>query len=450
MIAYRPHNVLSTLRLLIMSVITSVMIMPSIVFATPTHALDFTFYQNKNTGSGPTLLVIGGIQGDEPGGFNAASILATKYRFSRGNVWVVPNLNFPSILKRSRGVHGDMNRKFSQLNSNDPEFDTVSKIKNIILQDEVDVVLNLHDGSGFYSPTYRDKLHNPKRWGQSIIIDQEKISHPRFANLADIAGHIIASTNNVIKNTRHRYHLKNTDTAKGDKEMEKTLTYFAIRHGKPAFGLEVSKEFGTVMRSYYHLLVMEKFMDHMGIEYQRNFPLSYQGVKWALYDNLQIALFENKVLLDVANARDRLRYVPLKKNTPLQVSVSNPLIAVLKNKHDFSVRYGNRSITSISPQFFEYDDSLKKITLLVDGEERTQKLGDVVHVREKFLVRPIANYRVNVIGYTRKGLKNESGQVVRRRNIISRYSIDNAARMFRVEFYQGKRYCGMILVNYKK
>lgn len=52
--------------------------------------------QNDNT-----LLIVGGIQGDEPGGFMAASLIATHYDIVEGSVWVVPNLNFYSILKEA-------------------------------------------------------------------------------------------------------------------------------------------------------------------------------------------------------------------------------------------------------------------------------------------------------------------------------------------------------------
>ena len=90
----------------------------SVVDAT---TLPFTLSETSSTGNGPTLLVIGGIQGDEPGGFNAASLLVTHYRIHHGRLWVVPNLNFESIIKRSRGVYGDMNRKFPTVAKSDPD-----------------------------------------------------------------------------------------------------------------------------------------------------------------------------------------------------------------------------------------------------------------------------------------------------------------------------------------
>ena len=208
----------------------------------------FTLHKLKSGVAGPTLLIIGGIQGDEPGGFNAASLLVTDYKLTRGELWVVPNLNFESIIKRSRGVYGDMNRKFLDIPTDDPEYQAISKIKRIITAPEVSMVLNLHDGSGFYNTEYIDKDENPRRWGQSIVIDQTSIEAPAFGNLKSIASQAIASANAGSRPTRENFRLKNTRTREGDAEMEKTLTYFAIRNGKAAMGVEASKAYPTERR----------------------------------------------------------------------------------------------------------------------------------------------------------------------------------------------------------
>jgi len=144
--------------------------------------MHFTLYQHGD--DSPAVLVIGGIQGDEPGGFSAATLLATHYTITRGAVWIVPNLNFPSIVRNTRGLHGDMNRKFLRLDKNDPEYSTVSRIQELIRHPNVKLVLNLHDGSGFFRPQYEDALRNPKRWGQCVIIDQSTIpEHLPHSNL---------------------------------------------------------------------------------------------------------------------------------------------------------------------------------------------------------------------------------------------------------------------------
>ena len=59
----------------------------------------------------PTMLIVGGIQGDEPGGFLAADRYVD-LTLKRGTLVIVPRANFYSIIKNQRGPHGDMNRRF--------------------------------------------------------------------------------------------------------------------------------------------------------------------------------------------------------------------------------------------------------------------------------------------------------------------------------------------------
>lgn len=415
--------------------------------------LEFSLHKNgpgklNQSGSGPTLLVIGGIQGDEPGGFTAASLLVTHYKITSGQVWIVPNLNFESIIQRSRGIYGDMNRKFSKLKRNDPEFKTVQKIKQIITSPDVDLILNLHDGSGFYNERYVDAQHNPNRWGQSLIIDQSKVGTGQYSQLEVLGKHVVETVNNKINNSLNQYRLKNTHTALGDKEMEKTLTYFAINHSKPAFGVEASKNFVTHQRAYYHLLVLEAFMSKVGIKFERRFELAEAGIKKAMYDKLQLAFYNKKVFLDVADARDRLNYVPLKKNAKIDYTAKNPLVAVVSKNNRFNVRYGNRNLTYIKPSYFEYDDSLDDIKMSIDGDEKKISLGSIVDVNQNFNIHPIDGYRVNVIGFTHEGNKDESNQTIKLKNIRQGYSVDKQSKIFRVEIYQGSKFCGMILVRF--
>ncbi len=409
---------------------------------------DFTLHKHKSAEPGPTLLVIGGIQGDEPGGFNAASLLITDYVIQRGEVWVVPNLNFESIIKRSRGVHGDMNRKFKGIRQNDPEFQLVEKIKSIIKDKQVDIILNLHDGSGFYRPKYVDKLHGPQRWGQSLIIDQAQLAGVTYGRLDTIASVITQQANLRIKNKEHRYHIKNTQTRRGNVEMEKTLTYYAIQNGKAAFGIEASKSFGTHYRAYYHLQMIESFMQYLGIEFERDLELNINNVKNRIDNNIKLALYEKKMFFDMRNVRDRLRYVPMKKGEPINFSASNPLIAVLDNKRYYNVRYGNRSVTKLLPQYFDFDSSLDSISLLVDGVKKEVKLGDIVSVDKRFVVNRLDGYRVNIIGYTKKGYKSEHGLPISHRDIKPKFSIDKQGKLFRVEIYKQNQFCGMVLVDF--
>lgn len=414
-----------------------------------TENLRFSLHKIKSDNPGATLLVIGGIQGDEPGGFTAASMLVTNYTVTKGNLWVVPNLNFQSIIKRSRGVHGDMNRKFKFLSNNDPEFDEVQKIKQIILNKEVDVVVNLHDGSGFYTKKYISKLRNPNRWGQSIIIDQNKISDAKFGDLIGIAKKVKQHINSNISNKNKYFYVKNTETKKGDIEMEKSLTYFSITNNRPAFAVEASKQFRTHERTHYHLLAIEGFMKKLGIDFKRDFELTKKEVASLIGRNLKVSLYDNRINLDVAQARRHLNFVPMKKKSPLHYKINNPLIAVLENNKSIKVQYGNRNITSLKPQYFEYDNGLDSIKLQIDGEDKMANIGEKINIKENFRIMADSDYRVNVIGYAKRGVKNENGRLIRRKEIRSRFSIDKNENIFRVEFYKGKKFSGMILVSFE-
>jgi len=412
--------------------------------------MDFTLHKLESGKPGNTLLVIGGIQGDEPGGFNAASLLVTHYKIRKGSVWVVPNLNFISIIKRTRGVYGDLNRKFATLRRSDPEFQTISKIKALILDDRVDLILNLHDGSGFYRPVYLDRKRNPHRWGQSIIIDQEKIESRRFGNLDEVAGKIVEAVNRHVLSEEHCYHVKNTRTRLGDQEMAKTLTYYAICNLKPAFGVEVSKSFLTHKRAYYHLQALEAYMDFMGIEYERTFKLSANGVREAINRNVRLAFYDNRIFLDVSNARKRLGYIPLKRASKVVFRPSNPLIAVVESGKGYRVFHGNRRITRLHPEYFEYDDSIETITMNIDGEEERVKFGDMVGVKKSFLVMAKKGYRVNVIGFKKPNISNESDVRIQQEDIMRRFSIDKSGHIYRVEVYKEDKFSGMVLVNFSK
>ncbi len=418
--------------------------------------LDFSFFK-KGT-SGPLLLVVGGIQGDEPGGFSAATLIATRYTIKKGMLWVVPNLNFPSIIERSRGVHGDMNRKFADLDSKDPQYAIVSRIKELIRDPKVCMVLNLHDGSGFYRKKYQDRWHGPKRWGQSVVIDQEKMpsmdipkdtpNAQSLENIGMIAEEVTKGVNKHLLTLSHIMHVHDTQTAKGDKEMEKSLSWYAVRHGKPAFGLEASKNLSVVKRTYYHLHMLENFAKTLGIELERDFELTLEGVRKALYSDLSVSFMDGRITLPLEDVRRYINYLPLTSHNSSPVT-SKPIMAVLPKKRKLYVHYGNRTLTIMSPDVHELDTSISGLKVLVDGEEKSVDFGQVLQMKKSIKVLPMDGYRVNLIGVNSRK-KNESGMTFGKKDFIRRYSVDNSGTIFRIETYKGKKFCGMVLVRFIK
>lgn len=410
--------------------------------------LDFTVLRLGS--SGPVALVVGGIQGDEPGGFSAASLLATRYEIQAGSLWVVPNLNFPSIIRRSRGLHGDMNRKFATLAETDPEFATVRRIQDLIGRPEVGLVLNLHDGSGYYRPEEIDKLKNPRRWGQSIIIDQEQLENAALGSLGDVAREAAGSVNRNLIDPEHAIHIRNTNTALGDREMEKSLSWYAVRQGKAAFGLEASKELSVAKRAYYHLSMVEAFLRQAGIKFSRDFELTPSGVEKALAENLGVSFAENRIFLPLENARPTINFLPLPANGAGKAIASKPIMAVLPCRDDpekLCVHYGNRTIAFIKPEWREVTDELDALWAIVDGEKKLAPFGQVLDVGRSVTILPAAGFRVNAIGYG-GGKEDEAGRQLQKKDFQARHSVDREGNIFRVEVYKGAKFAGMFLLRF--
>lgn len=394
----------------------------------------------------PNVLIIGGIQGDEPGGFSAATLLVTNYRFFKGNVWVVPNLNFPGIIQRSRGPYGDMNRKFAELPKSDPEYTTVRRIQELIRTPGLELVLNLHDGGGFFRPNNESKECNPNRWGQSLIIDMAQMPHPQ-GDLEERGKKVLASANAHLLAPNHELHLKNTLTHLGNPEMEKSLSWYAVRQGVPAFGLEASKNFPVEQRVYYHLLMIEELLKQAGVSFERQFPLTPQGIRSALQDDVKVAFHNNRVSLSLENARPRLGgSIPLPKDSMDTMRASKPILAVTKNSNEITVHYGNRIVTRFKADWRETDTAISGLTMLIDGKKRRVKFGEMVTVQKSFEVLPIKNYRVNAIGADFG--QDESGRTLLLRDFQTKYSLDRDSKTYRVETYRDQRIAGMILVRF--
>ncbi|EFS3143635.1 deacylase [Campylobacter coli] len=409
-----------------------------IFFISGLFALDLEFSVGENGKSlddNNTILIFGGIQGDEPGGFHAASLLLSDYNITKGKIIVAPNLAFDSIIKRSRGNNGDLNRKFASLSPKDPDYQTVKRIKELVLLPEVSMVINLHDGWGFYKPTYIDAMQNPKRWGNSSVIDTNEINASKYPDLESIATQTVNSVNASLVDPKHAYHLKNTKTQElGDTEMLKALTYFVISNHKAAFANEASKNLPINLRAYYHLLAIENYLKTAGIEFTRTFELTPQGVDKAINQELEVKLFDDKILLSLKNPRKTINYVPFPINKELNYNTSNELTAVIAEKNSFYIQYGNRFQTRLYPEYLEFSNPFNKITLQVDGNETVVNFGTKLQVKENFLVPRIKGARVNIIGFDHG--RDESNILVSKKNMQKPYSLDMAGKIYRVEFYE--------------
>jgi len=411
---------------------------------------DIQLIKKENNDSNTTLLVIGGIHGDEPGGYFAASILSTHYKIHSKNLWIVPNLNKRSIQKDKRGIYGDMNRKFSKIKDSDKDKKIINEIKKIILSKKVSLVLNLHDGHGFYRKKHKGAIFNPNAWGQTCVIDQCDLKQNQpFGNLNDIALDVKKRMNKKLLKEHHSFDVRNTNTKFDDEAMQLSLTYFAVTNNKPAFAIESSKNLSSLSQKvFYQLLAIEEFMNIMDIRYSREFKLNEKNLSKIIknYANLSI---NGNFTLNLNNIKKSLSFIPLKSKSNV-FKFSNPLGSIKRVKKSFIVYIGNKKVTTLQSQYFKMaENCINKFDVIIDGNIISlNKTSDII-VNDDFNIVKENDYRVNVIGYSSRKYKNESGISIKLKDLNKKYSIDKNNKIYRVEFYKNNEFCYMSKVHFK-
>ena len=404
--------------------------------------------KKTNDDSNTTLLVIGGIHGDEPGGYFAASVLATHYTIHTKNLWIVPNLNQASLQQHQRGIYGDMNRKFSKIAANDKDKEIVEEIKEIIIEPDVSLVLNLHDGNGFYRKQHQGNIFNPNAWGQTCVIDQVKLDQNQpFGNLNEIASTVKENLNLKLLQQHHTFDVKNTNTKYEDEAMQHSLTYYAVTNNKPAFAIESSKNLPTLSQKvFYQLLAIEEFMKIMDISFSRTFDLNANSLDKILkeYGNLSI---NNNFMLNLNNIKNSLSYIPIKSSSN-EFQFTHPLGSVRKLFGRYFVYIGNQKITELKPQYFKMStDCPKEFAIEIDGKSSFKDFTSDIYVNDDFKVLEIDGIRVNVIGY--RSNVDESGIVIAKNQLDKTFSVDNSNKSYRIEFYKQDEFCSMLMVHFK-
>jgi hypothetical protein len=304
--------------------------------------LDVYFIRGKE--AGPTVLLVGGIQGNEPGGYLAADLYAD-ISLKRGNMIVVPRANFMSIVKNSRGVRGDMNRKFA---ANGEQHDGDVRVVDVIkrLMEQSDFFINLHDGSGFFAPKWESPLRNPMRYGQSVIADSEELTRPdgKVLQLGLLVSRVLDKVNPQIGDSGHIFRFNNhrtRDERTMHKEQRLSATYYALtKVGIPAFAIETSNSIPDYqMRVTYQTMVVNAFLDEFGVI--REHPKVSLENPYLKYLIVSI----NGRTPIVASARDLLK---TRKGDRLQIvhiesNYSRGLTASIKGSRD-SLNYLGREI----------------------------------------------------------------------------------------------------------
>lgn len=408
----------------------------------------FDTYKLEGKNEGPTLLVFGGIHGNEPGGYFSASILAKHYSIQTGNIWVIPNTNKESILKYRRSLNGDLNRKFSRISNNDPDQDIIQGVKSLITDPQVDVILNLHDGHGFFRQKYQNTIFNPGAWGQTCVIDQLKLDNNNSYNdLGCMAEKVSQKLNQHLLQNHHSFNVRNTQTKKKKNAMQHSLTYFAINNNKAAFAIETSKELKTTeQKVYYQLRAIEAFMQIMGIEYRRDFELNSENIQKITKNNGNIVINGN-ISLNLTDLRKNLSYIPLQSKQN-DLCFTHPLGAVHEADKFIDLYIGHNRISRLNKTNFSIKKCEGPFEAIVDGEKKSIDLPSEVKIVSDIVLNAPQGYRLNVIGFTDPRYKNELGMKIAKSSLLERFSLDSERTRFRAEFYKQDAFCGMVVLNY--
>ena len=168
-------------------------------------------------------------------------------------------------------------------------------------------------------------------------------------------------------------------------------------------------------------------------------------------------------MLALKDPRASINYIPTPRYQQLSSNYQsqNPLIAIVdetrKNKKgkeskETNIYYGNKLLTSIRPQYFEFAHSLPAASVKIDGRDEIVTFGSKIHVDDNIIINSQKNVRVNVIGYENPS-KKETDVKITKKDIQRNFSIDKAGKIFRVEFYEQERgkkdkFLGMFLVEF--
>jgi hypothetical protein len=419
----------------------------------------------KGEKPGLTVLIFGGIHGDEPGGYFSSEILST-IKMIRGNLIIVPRVNFPSIMLNRRQVHGDMNRKFvSRETPGDPEAEVVKLLKD--LMKEADVFINQHDAYGFHREKYISKKYNQHCYGQSLIIDNADFYSQKLGkqiDLSQIGKRILRRANEKIKNKDHHFGFwDHNSVALNTKfpEMKKSATYYALTtHSIPAFGLETSKDLPDLHHKVkYQLVAIKEILHEFGLEFV--FPPSNVKIPVLHW----VEFLENGGDIIRVNGNTNLRLAPgdkvvMKKifsnyDSGLSANIlgwgtindlnkeyefKKPAVILIKKNHLVIGKIYLRNYLKRSVRSIDVEINGKPETIPNWGKIELQPGGNFKILRTS---PGFSHTRFDVRGFSvRPGHSDDSNTVITPGDLIEKYSFKKQGKVYFVKIYIAAKFAG--------
>ena len=184
------------------------------------------YYYGESMPDNKTILILGGIHGNEPAGSRAIlqlmnDININKVKIKNNRIIFIPNVNYCALQLDKRQVPfiGDLNRKFP-ISENYNENDLHPIIKEILIQiKQSDFIIDFHEGWGYYKD-------NNGSIGSTITPTNTDISN-QVANL------VYDNLNNTINDNKKQFTIlidndnNNSNKYGKNKDIKYTLRYYA-------------------------------------------------------------------------------------------------------------------------------------------------------------------------------------------------------------------------------
>lgn len=239
-----------------------------------------TAYYIRDSGkAGPTIMIVGGMHGNEPAGAMAADQIR-HWPLIAGRMIVVPRANVTGLKARKRFIPKnkkelqDLNRNFPKANEakTAPARGKIAKgLWALIQREKVDWLFDLHEGFDFHKK-------NNKSVGSSVICFPTKEGK-------EIATLLVETINKSIKNEARHFDLLKMP-------VDGSLARAAGKHlGIHAMIVETtSKALNLTVRVRQHRIMLQRALAKIGVigpEVTRNTmtDLSSKAIKVAIYDS---------------------------------------------------------------------------------------------------------------------------------------------------------------------
>lgn len=143
---------------------------------------------------GPTVMIVGGIHGNETAGYKAAEKFINQ-NIKQGTLLVIPRANQRAIDNNSRMIKsvGDMNRQFPTNSSSSGDTSLTREIYKVVKDYKVDWLMDMHESKDYH------KL-NSDSVGQTLIYYPANSTRSTVSNIVD-------SINKNVKYSRTKFTL---------------------------------------------------------------------------------------------------------------------------------------------------------------------------------------------------------------------------------------------------